>query len=357
MTEASRGLVVQIAPSDKPPFGDICAGYRAALESLGLTVLSIVLSTPRGEPLVDVDYLQVQDLSRVGTLGRALRQRLQGVSPLVAICHRYRAYRVLRASGVKVPRVVAIAHEFGFFKRRQRRVERAVFARSVLFAGVSPAVQAELAATVDDPLWLPNALDFDRLAAACLPRSEALEVLGVPETPALTIGLVGRLVEKKDPQLALEALRCLLAETENVRLLVIGTGPLLENLRESAAGLPVVFCGVVANARRLFSALDVLLMTSSDAEAFGMVALEAMASRLPVVAGPSPGPQSVLGSAGYYYTQRQPEEVAATLLRVAKERQDGRLEERMEHGYQRALREFSIAALARRLDDLFFRTG
>jgi glycosyltransferase involved in cell wall biosynthesis len=259
---------------------------------------------------------------------------------------------VLRASGLDAPRVVTVAHEFGFFKRLQRRLERRLFARRVLFAGVSPAVQAELAQAVPDPLCLPNALNLDTARSRCLDRSEAETRLGVVGSDALTIGLVGRLVEKKSPELAVEALRCLRDQQENVRLLVIGDGPLRAELERRAVDLPVTFCGFVPEASRLFRALDLLLLTSQEVEAFGMVALEAMAAGVPVVAGPMPGPQFVLGGSGYYYNRREPAEIAAAIMEVRKARDSGELSERLGRAAERAEREFSIPALARRLETL-----
>ncbi|MGD8831460.1 MAG: glycosyltransferase [Pseudomonadales bacterium] len=355
MTGQGEAMVVQIAPNDHPPFADICATYRAALDSLGCRHTTIMLAPPFAEPDPDATYLDIGNLGSVRRAGRTLAGALPS-KPLVAICHRYRAYRVLRASGVKIPRVVAVAHEFGFFKRRQRRLERRLFARSVLFAGVSPAVQAELGAEVDDPLCLPNALDVAALDRDRLERDQALDVLGVEDSDSLTIGIVGRLVRKKAPKLALDTLRLLVTEqNRDVRLLVIGDGPMADELRAQAAGIPVVFCGFVPHARRLFTALDLLLLTSEEVEAFGMVALEAMCAGVPVVAGPAPGPQFVLGSSGYYYTRRQPDDVAEAVLRLERDRQTGQLDARLEHARARAVREFSVGALARHLDDLFFR--
>ena len=348
--------VVQIAPNDHPPFADITQSYRAALESLGLQTRTVILGSPHGSALPHTIYLGLDDLSQVRQAGLALREQIRQPMPGLAICHRYRSYRVLRASAVSVPRVVTVAHEFGLLRRLQRRLERALFARHVLFAGVSPAVQAELGKSVADPLCLPNALDLARFESIQVSREQALEILDVPVSDSFTIGLVGRLVEKKAPELALEAVRHLLEEGRDVRLLVIGDGPLALELARRASGLPIIFCGFVPDARRLLSALDVMLLTSREVEAFGMVALEAMASGIPVVAGPAPGPQFVLGGCGYYYTERQPESVAAALMRVEQDLVDGTLDERMARGRDRALREFSIAALAGRLDELFFQT-
>jgi glycosyltransferase involved in cell wall biosynthesis len=174
----------------------------------------------------------------------------------------------------------------------------------------------------------------------------------VPESDALTIGLVGRLVEKKSPELAVEALKELLAKQESVRLLVIGDGPLRGALEARSSDLPVTFCGFVPDARRLLPALDLLLLTSKEVEAFGMVALEAMCAGVPVVSGPMPGPQFVLGGTGFYYNQREPDQIAAAIAQVKTERDDGLLSARLDRAAERAEREFSVAALAARLQML-----
>lgn len=359
--------VVQITSNDHPPFDDICMTYEAALKSLGVGCVTIVLSPTRNpgsgraspsgrEPaaIPGAVYLDLADLGDIRRAARGLDACLAGSVPALVICHRYRPYRILRASAIDAPRVVTIAHEFGFFRRPGRRLERVLFARRTLFAGVSPAVQAELALAVPDPLCLPNAMDFAAFDARFRTRAEALDVLGVKADGALTIGLVGRLVEKKAPRLAIEALAHLAADGHDVRLLVIGDGPLAADLRELARDLPVVFCGFVPDARELLAALDVLLLTSEAVEAFGMVALEAMAGGVPVVSPTVPGPQFVLGGSGYYYTERTPGSVAEAIARVQADRQAGELAGRLAHARERAVREFSVAALAARLDELFF---
>ena len=169
-----------------------------------------------------------------------------------------------------------------------------------------------------------------------------------------TIGLVGRLVPKKQPLLAIAALRRLLERHQNVRLLIIGDGELRGELELAAEGLPVSFSGFIPDARRLLSALDVMLLTSRDVEAFGMVALEAMASGVPVIAGPTPGPQSVLGGAGYYYSVPDAEHIADVLSEVHQDWTTGQVRQKVQQGRLRAQREFSVAALAGRLDELFF---
>ncbi|MEM8765879.1 MAG: glycosyltransferase [Pseudomonadota bacterium] len=350
-------LVLQLAPNDHPPFADLLLSYRLALESLGCEVETVCLAPPKGAAVAGIHYLGLEDLSRhAGKAALGVEALVADRKPVLAVCHRYRSYRVLRRSALKVPRVVAVAHEFSFFKRFQRRLERRLFGRHVLFAGVSPAVQAELGKEVEDPLLLPNALDLASLAASRLDRDAACARLGLGVVPkeTFTVGLVGRLVEKKSPELAIQALAELKAAGKDVRLIVVGDGPLRAGLETLAEGLPVEFTGFVADARSLFQAFDALLLSSQAVEAFGMVALEAMCSRVPVVSGPLPGPQYVLGGSGFYYTERTPEAVAAAIVEVLAARDQGALTERLDHAEARAQREFSVAALARHLDPLFY---
>ena len=347
------GWVLQISPNDHPPFLDICASYRLAFESLGYPTRTLFLSAPVAAPAVEATYLQELSAANVRSAVETMAEKSGQPFPRLAVCHRYRSYRMLRATSLAIPRMVVVAHEFGFFKRLQRRIERALFARHVQFAGVSPAVQAELAQTVDDPLYLPNALDLGVFEQQLLAREEALERLGLEPGP-YTIGLVGRLVPKKQPLLAIAALRRLLERHQNVRLLIIGDGELRGELELAAEGLPVSFSGFIPDARRLLSALDVMLLTSRDVEAFGMVALEAMASGVPVIAGPTPGPQSVLGGAGYYYSVPDAEHIADVLSEVHQDWTTGQVRQKVQQGRLRAQREFSVAALAGRLDELFF---
>ena len=280
---------------------------------------------------------------------------------------------MLRAARLAAVPTVVVAHEFGFFRRVQRRIGRRLFARRVMFAGVSPSVQAELAEVVEDPLCLPNALDLDGFRSTLLSRKAAEAELALPTCDALTIGLVGRLVHKKAPELAIRAIRELTDRGRTVRLLVIGDGPLRAELESLAADLPVVFCGFVPEARRLFRGLDVLLLTSVEVahrfpsrrgaagSAPGSLgkrhALSGLLDRCRshASAGPAPGPQFVLGGTGYYYTERTPADVANALERLHDDLVAQRLAQRMDQAQARVLREFSIAALARHLDELFYR--
>ena len=350
MSEAA--LILQISPNDHPPFREICATYERAGESLGCAVRTVFLSAPYAQPLPGAAYLAADDLSRTGELAGALRDALQLDSvPVLALCHRYRSLRILLRSRLPVHRIVTIAHEFGLLRRWQRRLGRQLWAREVLFAGVSPAVQEDLELAVPGARCVPNALDHETFAAGLLDRQEALEQLGVPDT-AFNVGVVGRLIPWKRPRLALAAWQAL-APGPNARLLYLGDGE--ERAALAARATPNVhLAGFQPQARQLLKALDVLLVVSEDREAFGMVVLEAMAAGVPVLAGSAPGPRFVLGEQGFFYPAPTPAAIAEALADVRGALADGRAAAVAEAARERARQQFSVTALAARLDDLFF---
>jgi glycosyltransferase involved in cell wall biosynthesis len=348
-------LILQVAPNDHPPFRDLCATYQQAGESLGCRVETVFLSAPFNEVLLPTAHYLGATGSSQRHLVRTFRERVQtfATTPLLTVCHRYRACRTVIASGLTSHRTVAVAHEFGMLKRVQRRVNRLLFARQVSFAGVSPPVQAELARTVEGALLLPNVIDLPEFDSSLLSREGALAELQLPAAPdVLTVAVVGRLIPWKRPELAISALRAL-EDRRDVRLVFVGDGPLQQTLAEQTNRLPVHFAGFRDNARRLLQAFDALLLVSEDREAFGMVALEAMAAGVPVLAQRAPGPSFVLGENAYYCVA-DPASIATGLIQVHEAWRSGHTRAVTDAARHRVEREFSVTALAARLDDLFF---
>lgn len=102
-----------------------------------------------------------------------------------------------------------------------------------------------------------------------------------------TIGFVGRLSEEKGIHWLLKAMVKIKQEVPDVRLLVVGTGPIEKELKELCASLQlnshVVFTGYKPNVFELLRRLDVFIIPSRS-EGCPIVVLEAMAMGLPVVA-------------------------------------------------------------------------
>lgn len=334
--------MLQLCPHDHPPFADLCVVYAKALRSLGLRCTTVFFAPPLGTPVKGAIYLNAASLRDARALARELDDRLHGHAQWrLVICHRYRSWRVLKASTIETMKTVAVAHEFHFFDKTMRKL-MARFDRKTVFAGISPSVVEDLKPHVSRSVCWPNAIDLDGELAALLDRDAALVKLGLTRGP-FTIGVVGRLHPKKRPELALEAFRA--ARLADSRLVFVGDGPLRGRLEHGEPDIH--FAGFVADAKRCLRAFDALLLTSGDAEAFGMVALEGLVAGVPVVCERTAGPADVLGELGIYYTGSTAPEIASALRDVQQRVVD-------DDGWKaraaaRVQAEFSIDALARRI--------
>ncbi len=115
-----------------------------------------------------------------------------------------------------------------------------------------------------------------------------------PGGPPL-VACLGRLVEQKGFDLALEAFSVVVAEHPEAGLVIAGDGPATDSLRARASALgldaSVEFPGRLdtGQARALLAASSVVLMPSRDHEGVPMVAIEAAQAARPVIASDIPG--------------------------------------------------------------------
>jgi glycosyltransferase involved in cell wall biosynthesis len=135
----------------------------------------------------------------------------------------------------------------------------------------------------------------------------------------------GRLVEMKDHRTLLRAFAIHLRQRPS-RLMVLGTGSMLDELQSLAATLGiaehVAFEGFVSNPLPYMRASDAFVL-SSRSEGFGNVLVEAMGCGTPVVSTDCPyGPSDILGHGKYgiLVPPRDPEALAAALGRLLDER-------------------------------------
>ena len=173
----------------------------------------------------------------------------------------------------------------------------------------------------------------------------------------LAIGFVGRLVPQKDIGTLIRGFALFAATFAEAKLVIVGIGPLNEELRRSADELGIsgriVWVGFRDDIVTVMSAFDIFALTSIY-EGFGLVLLEAMASRLPVVATRVGAITEVVvdGETGILVGPRRPEEVAAAFHKL----RDGRLRTRFgEAGRARVLREFTLEKMYQATDALYER--
>lgn len=225
-----------------------------------------------------------------------LRGALREIQPDIVHTHLVHAdmfgYFAAKLSGVQ--RIVSSRHNDDQFRYRPRwrRINRRMWRSFDAGIAISEAIKRftiEVEAAPADKISVVHyGIDFawlsdDDIEAA---RQHLRAALGV-DADALLLGIVCRLVEQKGIPYALEALRRLRAEYPQAHLVIAGDGEKAAELRRLAAALGVAdrvhWLGWRSDAADLMAAFDVLLVPSLW-EGFGLVLLEAMSRRVPVIA-------------------------------------------------------------------------
>mgnify|MGYP001039048715 FL=1 len=135
---------------------------------------------------------------------------------------------------------------------------------------------------------LKNAIDVSKFTFNPKIRDEYREKMGLQN--CFVIGHAGRFAYQKNHKFLLEVFQKVAAEIENARLLLIGEGPLAEEIKELAVRLKidnkVIFAGQRNDMAQLFMAMDVFCLPSRF-EGLGIVMIEAQAAGLPCIASDS----------------------------------------------------------------------
>jgi len=170
-----------------------------------------------------------------------------------------------------------------------------------------------------NPSVIPNAVDHRRFRPD-VDGSRIRESLQVPAGTPLVL-LVGRIVPHKGVEHFIEAARYV----AEARFLIAGGGSLLEPMQALAESMGVAdrvqFLGRVSDEQlpEVYAACDVFVLPSvSRLEAFGIVALEAMATAKPVIVADIPGVREMIedGRDGLLADPVNPRDLADKIRRL-----------------------------------------
>jgi len=106
--------------------------------------------------------------------------------------------------------------------------------------------------------------------------------LGIANGSAV-VGTVGRLSSEKGHRILLMAAKTILEQVPGTLFIIVGDGPLKSKLQQEFNSSGIVFTGIRNDVPDLYRAMDLFVLPSFT-EGFPMVLLEAMASKLPIVA-------------------------------------------------------------------------
>jgi glycosyltransferase involved in cell wall biosynthesis len=211
---------------------------------------------------------------------------------------------------------------------------------------------------------VPNALDLSRWDPDTDGRPVRRE-LGIADD-APVVGIISRLFRWKGHEYLVEAMASVTREVPGARLVIVGEddpraawetgGSFSGKLKEQAARLgiasSVLFTGFRTDVPQLMAAFDVFAHPSWE-EPFGMVFLEAMAMRRPVVAWASGGAPEVVesGATGLLVPREAVSDLADALVQLLR---DAGLRQRMgAAGRQRVESLFTAERMAERMLDVY----
>jgi alpha-1,6-mannosyltransferase len=161
------------------------------------------------------------------------------------------------------------------------------------------AVARELeSAGVENVVHVPLGVDLDRFNPSRQARAgETRRRFGLPEGPLALY--VGRLAAEKDIDLLLAGWLDVERRT-GAKLVLVGAGPAARSLRRSRGGARAVWLPYERDRdllADLYAAVD-LVVAPGSAETFGLAALEALASGVPVLSADQGGVAETIGRSG-----------------------------------------------------------
>ena len=251
-----------------------------------------------------------------------LRRMILDFKPDVVHSHMVHANLLARTVRLttRIPRLVCTAHNTNEGGRLRILAYRLTDSLADIFTNVSKeaveAFEAYGAAPRGRMIAIYDSIDTQKF---CQDEEKGRSVRERFTTgPDKIILAIGRLMEQKDYPNLLRAFSIVANKTENVRLWIVGTGPLRNSLESMTENLglskSVTFLGIQPDKDipDLMRAADVFVLSSAW-EGFGMVVAEAMATEKVVVATNSGGVKEVVGDCGLLVTPQNSEALAHAL--------------------------------------------
>ncbi|MFC2156734.1 glycosyltransferase family 4 protein [Acidobacteriota bacterium] len=201
---------------------------------------------------------------------------------------------------------------------------------------------------------IPDGIDispFQRAGSSGYLRKELS--LGITD---YLVGIVAHLADHKGHKYLIEASRILKEKAPDIKVIIVGEGPLRMELARQASDIKVdgmiFFLGFREDVPQILASLN-LFVLSSYLEGLGSSLMDAMASHLPIVATDVGGIPEVVtnGQTGLLVPPRDPQALADAILKLYGDRNYAR--ELGDKGYDVVQQKFSAEAMAEKIADLY----
>jgi len=197
-----------------------------------------------------------------------------------------------------------------------------IIATTKSYAQESPFLRGYL----DKIVVVPNGINIEEVTTP-LTKEKSREILDLPQDSELIL-FFGSLVEYKGPDILLKAFKLVKDVVPTAKLIFAGRGHMDVQLKEAAKQMKisddVIFTGFVEDTEKplYYKAADIFCLPSTTlAESFGIVNLEAMAAGIPIVSSNLGGIPDIVknGENGLLANPYDFEMVAEKLIKLLKD--------------------------------------
>jgi glycosyltransferase involved in cell wall biosynthesis len=266
----------------------------------------------------------------------------------------------------RAPAILRTTH-YGFSVEWRKSPLRRAILTNILYPllfdceiGVSPTLrdrlnQRKLARVLDrQALYINEAVGLERFQGVKVDTGIKKGALGIP-TDVPLIGCIGRLVEQKGYPYFLKAAKGVIQAEPRAHFLIIGDGPLENDLKTQAAELgireQVIFAGARSDIEELLPCLDIFALASLW-EGMPISILESMASHVAVIATDVPGTRDLIvnGQNGLLVPPSDPDRLAKAVLSLMN---NPALKRSLAEAALNTVRQFSMDRVAARYAQLY----
>ncbi|MFH0774231.1 MAG: GT4 family glycosyltransferase PelF [bacterium] len=273
-------------------------------------------------------------------------------------CFGMNLYGALAAKMTGVP-VIPTVHGFLYdFEKNRRLIAYKLISRfSKKIVAVSHELKSHLIEKArinpDKVMVIHNGIDLDGYKPIADSNLKKRELDIEPSAPI--VGIVGNLRPVKDHETFLQAASQIIKVMPSTKFLVIGDGPLKENLKEQSRKMKldenVLFLGHRTDVLELLAIMDIFVL-SSISEGLSLSILEAMAMSKPVVTTDVGGNPEIIvdGKTGFLVPPKDPSNLASKIMLL----KDKGLAERMGgEGRRRVEEHFSLEKMIKNYEQLY----
>lgn len=176
------------------------------------------------------------------------------------------------------------------------------------------------------------------------------------------IALVGRINSWKGQQLLLSAFNILAKTDPGIKLVYLGSAPpnqeifeidLKNKVKEFGLEERVVIIPFQNEITKFWNSIDIAVVPSTEPEPFGMVVIEAMLAKKPVVASNHGGPTEIVldNATGYLFEPNNHQSLAEALQKLVQDKEKRKVFG--ENGYERVFDKFSLKSHVNHFEKIF----